>query len=413
MQNRLALGFILATVLIDHIGIGIIFPIMPDLMREVTHTDISAAALWGGLLATVFAVMQFLCGPVVGNLSDRYGRRPVMLVALAVMAVDYVIMAVAQSIWLLVIGRIVAGATAATYATANAYVADISTPDRRAKNFGLILAAAGIGFIAGPLIGGISTVWGTRAPFWIAAGIAAANAVFGYFVLPESLVAEKRRTFTLARANPFAAFRAIGHLPGLNRYLLIMFVFTTCHQSYPAVWTFFGAERFGWDARWIGVSLAVFGLSMALAQVMAIGPATRAWGEKRTAVYGLSLDILSFGFYGFVKSGLLALIFLPVTGLASVAGPAMNGLMANATPDDQQGELQGVVAAVSAVAMGLTPMVFTFVFWAFTHDGAPIYLPGAPFLLSGVLMVFCVFLLAAPHPASEGGATPETEEGTR
>ncbi len=227
------------------------------------------------------------------------------------------------------------------------------------------------------------------------------------------LVAEKRRTFTLARANPFAAFRAIGHLPGLNRYLLVMFVFTTCHQSYPAVWTFFGAERFGWDARWIGVSLAVFGLSMALAQVMAIGPATRAWGEKRTAVYGLSLDILSFGFYGFVKSGLLALIFLPVTGLASVAGPAMNGLMANATPDDQQGELQGVVAAVSAVAMGLTPMVFTFVFWAFTHDGAPIYLPGAPFLLSGVLMVFCVFLLAAPHPASEGGATPETEEGTR
>jgi MFS transporter, DHA1 family, tetracycline resistance protein len=412
MQNRLALAFILATVLIDHIGIGIIFPIMPDLMREVTHTDISAAALWGGLLATVFAVMQFLCGPLVGNLSDRFGRRPVMLMALAVMAVDYVIMAVAQSIWLLVIGRIVAGATAATYATANAYVADISAPDRRAKNFGLILAAAGIGFIAGPLIGGVSTVWGTRAPFWIAAGIAAANAVFGYFVLPESLPAEKRRIFTLARANPFASFKAIGHLPGLNRYLLVMFVFTTCHQSYPAVWTFFGAERFGWNARWIGVSLAVFGLSMALAQVVVIGPATKRWGERRTATYGLSLDILSFGFYGFVRSGLLALFFLPVTGLASVAGPALNGLMANATPDDQQGELQGVVAAVSAVAMGLTPMIFTFVFWAFTHDGAPVYLPGAPFLLSGILMVFCVFLLAAPGPASEGGATPETGKGT-
>ncbi len=413
MQNRLALSFILATVLIDHIGIGIIFPIMPDLMREVTQTDISAAALWGGLLATVFAVMQFLCGPMVGNLSDRYGRRPVMLVALAVMALDYIIMALAQSIWLLVIGRIVAGATAATYATANAYVADISPPERRAKNFGLILAAAGIGFIAGPLIGGISTVWGTRAPFWIAAAIAAANAAFGYFVLPESLAADKRRTFTLTRANPFASFRAIGHLPGLNRYLLILFLFTTCHQAYPAVWTFFGAERFGWNARWIGVSLAVFGLAMALAQVAAIGPATKRWGEKQTAVYGLSLDILSFGFYGFVRSGFLALIFLPVTGLASIAGPALSGLMANATPDDQQGELQGVIAAVSAVAMGLTPMIFTIVFWAFTHDGAPVYLPGAPFLLSGVLMVVCVFLLAAPHPAPQGGTTPSTEEGPR
>ncbi len=409
MQNRLALGFILATVLIDHIGIGIIFPIMPDLMREVTHTDISAAALWGGLLATVFAVMQFLCGPLVGNLSDRYGRRPVMLVALAVMALDYVIMALAQSIWLLVIGRIVAGATAATYATANAYVADISPPNARARNFGLILAAAGIGFIAGPLIGGVSTVWGTRAPFWIAAGIAAANAVFGWFVLPESLPLGKRRHFTLARANPLASFRAIGNLPGLNRLLLIMFVFTTCHQSYPAVWTFFGAERFGWNARWIGVSLAVFGLSMALAQVLAVGPATRLWGERRTAIYGLGLDTLSFGFYGFVRSGALALMFLPITGLASVAGPAMNGLMANATPDDQQGELQGVVAAVSAVAMGLTPMVMTFVFWAFTHDGAPIYLPGAPFLLSGLLMIICIFLLAAPSVRPEAAREPSGE----
>ncbi len=224
-------------------------------------------------------------------------------------------------------------------------------------------------------------------------------------MLPESLPAERRRSFTLARANPLAAFKAIGHLPGLNRYLLVMFLFTTCHQAYPAVWTFFGAERFGWNARWIGVSLAVFGVSMALTQVLAVGPATRAWGERRTAIYGLGLDTLSFGFYGFVKSGMIALLFLPITGLASVAGPALNGLMANATPDDQQGELQGVIAAVSAVAMGLTPMIMTFVFWAFTHDGAPLYLPGAPFLLSGVLMIGCILLLAAPSVRPEvGGA---------
>ena len=404
MENRLALGFILATVLIDHIGIGIIFPIMPDLMREVTHTDLAAASLWGGLLATAFAVMQFLCGPLVGNLSDRFGRRPVMLVALLVMALDYLIMALAQSIWVLLVGRIVAGATAATFSTASAYVADISAPDRRAKNFGLIYAAAGIGFIAGPLLGGVAAEWGTRAPFWIAAAIAAANALFGWFVLPESLAPENRRPFTLIRANPFGAFRAVGQLPGVGRLLLVMFIFTTCHQAYPAVWTFFGAERFGWNARWIGISLAIFGLAMALAQVAAVGPATRRWGERRTALYGFSLDLVSFWFYGFVRSGLLALAFLPVTGLASVSGPALNGLMANATPDNQQGELQGVIAAVSAIAMGLTPMIMTGVFWAFTRDGAPIYLPGAPFLLSGALMIVCLLMLAGTGPEARPGA---------
>lgn len=406
MQNRLALGFILVTVLIDHIGIAIIYPIMPDLMRELTHTDLAAASLWGGVLATSFAVMQFLCGPLVGNLSDRYGRRPVMLVALAVMALDYLVMALAQSIWILVIGRIVAGATAATFATASAYVADISRPDMRARNFGLIYAAAGVGFIAGPVIGGLAAGIDTRAPFWIAAAIAAGNAAFGWFVLPESLPEEKRRDFSLARANPFAAFRAIGNAPGLKRFLLVMFIYTTCHQSYSAVWTFYGAERFGWDARWIGLSLAVFGLCMALAQVVAVGPSTRLWGERRTVLLGFCLDLVAFGFYGFITSEFMALLLLPVTGLASIAGPALNSLMSNATPDDQQGELQGVLAAVGAIAMGLSPMAMTGVFWAFTHDGAALYLPGAPFLLSAALMILCIIMLTMPRRGRATAARP-------
>lgn len=408
MQNRLALGFILATVLIDHIGIAIIFPIMPDLMRELTHTDLAAASLWGGVLATSFAVMQFLCGPLVGNLSDRYGRRPVMLIALSVMALDYLIMALAQSIWLLVVGRIVAGATAATYATASAYVADISPPEIRARNFGLIYAAAGLGFIAGPVIGGLAAGIDTRAPFWIAAGIAAANAAFGWLVLPESLPQDRRRSFTLARANPFAAFRAIGNAPGLNRFLLVMFIYTTCHQSYAAVWNFYGAERFGWDAQWIGLTLAVFGLTMTLAQVVAVGPATRLLGETRTVLLGFGLDLLAFGLYGFITSEAVALALLPMTGLASIAGPALNGLMSNATPDDQQGELQGVLAAVSAVAMGLAPLAMTGVFWAFTHKGAAIYLPGAPFLVSAMLMILCMVMLIAPRKTG-AAATPASE----
>lgn len=396
MQNRLALLFILTTVMIDSIGIGIIFPVMPELMREVTGADLASASLWGGALATSFAVMQFLCGPVVGNLSDRYGRRPVMLIALVVMAVDYLIMAVAGSVWLLLVGRIVAGAAAATYSTANAYVADISTPDQRAKNFGYIGAAFGLGFIAGPLLGGIAAEWGTRAPFWAAAAIAALNAMFGLVALPESLRAEKRRPFRLSRANPFGSFRAIGQLPGLRRLLAIMFLYTVAFQSYPSIWAFFGTERFGWDAWWNGLSLALFGACMVVVQGFFVAPAIRLWGERNTAAYGMSLEVVTFGFYGFVSSGFWALVFTPIASVAGIAGPALSGIMANATPDDQQGELQGVIASVSAIAMGLAPMVMTSVFWAFTHKGAAHYLPGAPFLLSGLLMVASVTVLVVP-----------------
>jgi DHA1 family tetracycline resistance protein-like MFS transporter len=399
MPSRLALVFILLTVMIDSIGIGIIFPVMPDLLEEVTGADIPTASLWGGVLATSFAVMQFLFGPVIGNLSDRFGRRPVMLIALGVMAFDYFIMAVAGSVWVLLIGRIVAGIAAATYATANAYIADLSAPEERATNFGYIGAAFGAGFILGPLIGGFAAELGPRAPFWVACVISGANLVFGWFVLPESLGDDNRRTFSLARANPFGSFRAIGHLPGLTRYLIIMFVYTLAFQSYGSVWAFYGTERFGWDAWWNGLSLAAFGLAMVIVQAAGVAPAIRLWGERRTTAYGMSLDIVTFLFYGFATSGFWALAFTPVAAAGGVAGPALQGLMANGTPDDQQGELQGVVAAVSAIAMGLAPMIMTGVFWFFTRPGAPAYSPGAPFLLAAVLMTVCVAVLVADKRA--------------
>jgi DHA1 family tetracycline resistance protein-like MFS transporter len=405
MQSRLALVFILVTVAIDSIGIGIIFPVMPQLLTEVTISDLSHSALWGGVLATAFAAMQFLFGPVVGNLSDRFGRRPVMLAALAVMAVDYVVMAVAGSVWLLLAGRIVAGIAASTYATAGAYIADVSAPEDRARNFGLMGAAFGIGFVLGPLIGGAASLIDTRAPFWAAGAIAAMNLCLGWFVLPESLAEANRRAFSWTRANPLAAFRAIGHLPGLRRFLLLMFVFTVAMTTYPAIWSFYGAERFGWDGWWIGISLAIYGVSMAASQALLVQPAIRRWGETRTAAYGMALDAVAFLFYGFVTSGFWALVFTPVTALSGVAGPAMQALMANATPDDQQGELQGVLAAVAAVATSLAPLVLTAVFFQFTRDGAAIYSPGAPFLLSAVLMVACVaILVAGPRARPETAA---------
>ncbi len=401
---RLALVFIVVTVAIDAIGIGIIFPVMPALLSEVTGGGIADAAIWGGVLAAAFSAMQFLFGPVVGNLSDRFGRRPVMLVALATMAADYAIMALAQSIWLLVVGRVVAGVTAATMATAGAYVADVSPPEARARNFGLIGAAFGAGFVLGPLAGGLLSLVDTRAPFWVACAIAAANLALGLVVLPESLPVERRRAFVLARANPLGAFRAIRRLPGLGRYLAMMLIFSVAMAVYPAVWSFWGAAQFGWNGFTNGISLAIFGISLAVTQGALVGPAIRRWGETRTAVIGMCLDLVSFLFYGLVTVGAWALAFTALTGLSGITGPAVQGLMSNATPEDQQGELQGVLSSLQAVAMGLAPLAQTWVFWAFTRPGAPIHAPGAPFLLSGLMMVACVAILVAGRRAAEGRA---------
>ncbi|MCX8507447.1 MAG: MFS transporter, partial [Rhodobacteraceae bacterium] len=251
--------------------------------------------------------------------------------------------------------------------------------------------------------GGFAAELGPRAPFWLAALIAAGNLAFGFFVLPESLAPDSRRRFSLARANPFASFRAIGHLPGMRRYLAIMFFYTLAFQSYGSIWSFYGSERFGWDAWWNGLSLAAFGVCMAVVQSMGVAPAIARWGEKRTAGYGMAVDAVAFGFYGFVTSGLWALIFTPIAAAAGVAGPALQGLMINGTPDDQQGELQGVISSVSSVAMGLAPMIMTTIFWAFTKPDAPVYSPGAPFLLASLLMVICVLVLVADKRAKAQG----------
>lgn len=403
MPHSAARLFVLLTVMLDSIGIGLIFPVMPDLIEDVTGGDLSQAALWGGLLATSFAVMQFLFGPIVGNLSDRYGRRPVMLTALAVMAADYLVMALAGSIWLLLAGRIVAGVTAATHSTASAYMADISAPGERARNFGLVGAAFGAGFILGPLLGGLLASLDLRAPFWAAAGMAAANLAFGALVLPETVTDRIRRPFSWARANPLSSLRAIGRLPGLGRFLAVHTLYTVAFFVYPAVWAYFGKARFGWDAGLIGFSLALFGLCMIAVQGMGVAPAIRLWGERGATLVGFWIEIGALVFYGFVTSGFWALAVTPLSAASGIAGPALQGIMSNKAPDDQQGELQGVLASLAALATGLSPLLMTGIFSAFTHPGAPVHAPGAPFLVSAVLMVVCVAILVArpraAHPA--------------
>ena len=286
--------FILITVLLDAMGIGLIVPVMPDLIQEVNGAGLATAAIWGGILTTTFAAMQFLFGPLVGSLSDRYGRRPILLISLLVMALDYIVMAVAGTIWLLFLGRIVGGITAATQSTANAYMADISKPEDKAANFGLIGAAFGMGFVFGPVIGGLLAEFGTRAPFYAAAALAAANGVFGYFVLKETVDDRIRRNFEWRRANPFGVLKHFRALPGLLPLLSVYFLYQLAFGVYPAVWSYFTIAKFDWSPGMIGLSLGLFGISLAVVQGGLIRPTIRILGERGAVVYGHVADTAIF-----------------------------------------------------------------------------------------------------------------------
>ena len=409
MQSRLPMIFILLTVVLDSMGIGLIMPVMPDLIQSLEGGDLGQAALWGGVLATIFAVMQFLFGPTIGSISDRFGRRPVLLIALVVMSFDYVLMAVAGTIWLLVIGRIIGGITAATQSTASAYMADISKPEDKAANFGLIGAAFGIGFVIGPMLGGILAEYGTRAPFWAAAVLAGANGIFGYFALPETVTDRIRRPFDIKRANPLGAFKSITQLPDLGRFMIISFVISLAFFVYPSVWAYFGKLQFGWGPGMIGLSLGAFGIGIAIVQGLLMRPILNKIGERNAVVLGLSVDVLAFIMLGFVTNGWIALALTPFTALGSIAGPALQGIMSRTAADNQQGELQGALTSINAVATIMAPLLMTQLFFYFTHESAPAYLPGAPFLFSAVL-TFGAVLIFIPVRKSIPPRTETTDE---
>ena len=383
-KSKAGMGFAVATIFVDAIGIGLIFPIMPDLLADLGIKSVSDAAIYGAALSTVYAVMQFLFLPILGNLSDQIGRRAVLLIGISALFIDYIIMGVATSFAVLFIGRLVAGIAGATVATAISYIADVSAPDDRAKNFGMVGATFGIGFIIGPAIGGLLGGIDVRLPFFAAAGFAGLNFAFGVFFLPESLLPEKRRAFAWGRANPFKALKRAATSPSLRRPVFVLFCMMLAGYVYPAIWSFYGKEKFGWDTALIGFSLAGYGVSVAFVQGVLIRYMLPKWGERGTVRFGLVAIITGMLGISFAVDTWMIFAVIILAAFGEVAGPAINAILSKQVSDSEQGDLQGVLGSIESLAAIIAPPVFASMFRMFS-DGQGIYFPGAPFLLAAAI----------------------------
>ena len=391
-SKKAALGFIFITLLLDVIGFGIIIPVMPVLIEELIHGDLSAASRWGGWLTFAFAFMQFLCAPILGNLSDRYGRRPVLLFSLFGFGIDYILIAVAPTIGWLFVGRIIAGITGASFTTASAYIADISAPAERAKNFGMIGAAFGLGFIIGPVIGGLLGSMGSRVPFIAAAVLSLLNWLYGYFVLPESLDKANRRNFTWKRANPVGSLMHLRKYPALSGLIISLMLIYIAVHSVQSTWAFFNMEKFKWDERMVGISLGVVGLLVGLVQGGLIRIVNPRLGNERSIYIGLAFYSFGLVLFAFASQSWMMFAFLIPYCLGGICGPALQAVISNHVPSNEQGELQGALTSLMSVTTIIGPPVMTNLFAYFTQKGAPVYFPGAPFLLGAVLMLASTIL---------------------
>lgn len=407
-----ALGFIFVTLLIDITGWGIIIPVVPGLIMEVAGGTISDASRHGGWLIAAYAIMQFLCAPIVGALSDRFGRRPVLLASLFGFAIDYLFTAFAPTLAWLFVGRIVAGIMGASFTTAGAYIADISPPEKRAQNFGIIGVAFGLGFIIGPVIGGLLGEVGVRVPFLVTAGLTLLNWLYGYFILPESLKPENRRKFEWKRANP------IGTLKSLSRYPVIAGLFVSLACLYIAAhaiqsnWSYYTIEKFGWNEAKIGLSLGVVGIMYAIVQGWLIRIIIPKLGPQRSVYVGLALYAAGFLLYALATEGWMMYAFTIVYCLGAIAGPALQGIMSNAIPPTEQGELQGGFTSIMSLTSIFGPLIMNSLLFAhFTAPDAPVYLPGAPMLLGALLTVISAVL--ARRGLKKNLAAPALEKVAR
>jgi DHA1 family tetracycline resistance protein-like MFS transporter len=394
-RSRLTLTCILVTILLDMIGVGIIVPVLPELLEDLTGGSVANAAVIGGYLVFTYAFMQFVFSPVLGNLSDRYGRRPVLLLSLLGLTFDYLMMSIAPVVWYLFIGRIIAGIAGAALATATAYMADITPPHKRTHRFGLIGAAFGLGFIIGPVVGGELGEFGPRVPFYAAAALAFANFLFGLFVLPESLPKASRRKFDIRRANPLGAVIGLKKYPSVLWLLAVLFFFQLAAQALPTVFSYFTVEMFNFSTSTIGRTLGAFGLGFAISQAVIAGPLSRGIGEPAVAMMGLFAAIVAFAGVAFSADVYMLYLFIMVGAVSGLAPPSINGVLSRQVPDNSQGELQGAVNAASSLATIIGPLAATQIFSYYTTTpGAPGYFPGAPFIAASVSVAVALVIFA-------------------
>ena len=385
--RKAAMSFIFITLLIDVTGLGLIIPVLPKLIEQLTGGTISQASQWGGWLTFAYAIMQFVCAPIIGNLSDKYGRRPVLLLSLMGFGIDYLFLAFAPTIWWLFLGRIIAGITGASFTTASAYIADVSTPENRAQNFGLLGAAFGLGFIIGPSMGGLLAHYGIRVPFFVAAGFSLLNAAYGYFVLPESLSKENRRGFDWKRANPLGSLLHLKKYPSVIGLIWSMVLVYIAAHALQSTWTFINLERFNWSEQMLGLSLGVVGIMTMIVQGGLIRYINPKLGNEKSVYIGLAIYSLGMLAFAFADKSWMMFVFMVPYCLGGIAGPALQAILAGHVPPTEQGELQGALTSMISATSIIGPLVMTNLFAYFTKPGAPVHFSGAPFLLGSILLM--------------------------
>jgi len=390
IDSKKALFFVLITVMISSIGFGIIIPVLPDLLKELTGLPNNEAAIHGGWLTFVFAVMQFICMPIVGALSDRFGRRKIMLFSLFGLSIDYFIMAFAPTLIFLYFGRIIAGGLGATFSTANAYIADVSPPETRAQNFGLVGAAFGIGFMLGPVIGGLLGEFGPRVPFFAAGIFGLINVIFGFLFLPETLTGDNRRPFEWKRANAFGAVKSLSKISGAKGLIFVMFLLAVAHTVYPSTYAFSTQEGLNWDSGDVGLSLGAFGLASIIVQGGLIRIIIPKTGLFWAGIIGILSTITAYMVMGFAHVGWMIYLAGIFAAFAGLTNPAVTNMMSSRINASEQGELQGVIGAAQGLALMIGPLAMTRTFEYFAGENSDPYIPGAPFMLAGLLAIMAI-----------------------
>lgn len=399
-KRRAALGFIFAAALMDILALGIIIPVLPNLVKHFTNGDTAEAAHYVGVFGVTFGAMQFVFSPIMGALSDRFGRRPILLVSIFGLGFDYVIMALAPSVSWLLLGRVLSGITAASFSTASAYVADITPPEQRAKSFGFMGAAFGIGFVIGPAMGGFLGGIDLRLPFWVAAGLALVNGTYGLFVLPESLPRELRASFSFAKANPVGSFRLLRAYPELLGLSVVVFLYFLAHQVLNSTFVLYTGYRYGWGPAMVGLNLMGVGVGSIVVQALIVGPFVRRFGERGALYTGLAAGASGFLVYGFATTGLQFWLGLPIFALMGLVQPGYQGIMSRRVAPNEQGRLQGANAGIMAVAGIVGPMLFTGIF-AWSIRGPAVGLgPGTAVYLAAAFLVLALFLAMGSRRAS-------------